>query len=85
VVPGLGPIAAGGLPNLFSCPPCLAQDGRSATTVTGTNGNDALICIDDFGPHVVAQAGDPAPDGSTFNGFCGPCTFTDDGAIIFAG
>lgn len=79
--PGETILAAGGL----GSPICLAPDGRMVVDATTINGADALLCVDGMGPHVITQAGDPAPDGSTFVGFYGPCAFTDDGAIIFGG
>ena len=74
-------LASGGIQK----PMCLAADGRVVVGATATSGSDALLCIDAAGPHVVAQYGDPIPEGFTFTGFEGPCMFTDDGGIIFAG
>ena len=74
-------LASGGLQK----PMCLAADGRLVVSATATTGNDALLCIDAAGPHLIAQDGDPIPEGFTFTGFEGLCTFTDDGGIVFAG
>ncbi|MFI5396052.1 MAG: YncE family protein [Candidatus Binatia bacterium] len=74
-------LALGGLGN----PTCLAPDGRMVVDATTVNGTDMLLCVDGTGPHVITQAGDPAPNGFTFGGFDAPCAFTDDGAIIFNG
>jgi YVTN family beta-propeller protein len=79
--PGGTVLASGGLGN----PTCLAPDGRMVVDATTINGADMLLCVDGTGPHVITQAGDPAPNGFTFGGFYGPCAFTDDGAIIFSG
>jgi YVTN family beta-propeller protein len=74
-------LAAGGIQK----PMCLAPDGRVVVGARATTGNDALLCLDAAGPHVIAQDGDPVPEGFAFAGFETPCTFTSDGGIIFSG
>lgn len=64
---------------------CLAPDGRVATAATALNGNSGLLCRDAYGTHLIAQRGDPAPQGVPFSDFqYGTCTFTTDGDLIFS-
>jgi len=76
-------IAAGGL-DWQQSQRCLAPDGRMAIIAESTTGHTGIVCVDAGGPHLLLESGTADPDGYALNDFLN-CTFTDDGAIVFAG